>query len=53
MGALYHKGYFVLEFGAVREAYFDKSAEVTMGLAEAECGLVVGCLDNATEDDWR
>ena len=50
MGAPYNECDFVLELWAVRESYLDQSAEVTVGVGEAECGLVVGCLDNATED---
>lgn len=50
MRAPHYECYLVLELEAMREAYFDQWAEMAMSLAEAECGLVVGCLDNATED---
>jgi len=53
MRAPHYECYLVLELEAMREAYLDQWAEMAMSLAEAECVLVVGCLDNATEDDWR
>jgi len=51
MSALYDECDLVLELRAAGEPYLDQSTEVTMSLAEAKRGLVVGCLDNATEDD--